>query len=149
MGKWIQKKTHTEKMRGGIARGRPSASAGAVQQGYPERDAVWYIQQCDAFDEVPFIWCWLSWDIVRWCLHENGFRAGKSRVQKWDAFTQTVRKTWQDEPGEWKPGGKAEGFLKKNSTGHIFKDWLGLADTSRFDVVATNNKEIGRSNNIS
>ena len=50
-----QKKTHTEKMRGGIARGRPSASAGAVQQGYPERDAVWYIQQCDAFDEVPFI----------------------------------------------------------------------------------------------
>jgi len=69
--------------------------------------------------------------------------------KKWDAFTQAVRKTWQDEPGEWKPGGKAEGFLNKNSSGHIFKDWLGLADTSRFDVVATNNKEIGRSNNIS
>ena len=31
----VDPKKHTEKMRGGIARGRPSASAGAVQQGCP------------------------------------------------------------------------------------------------------------------
>ena len=50
-----------------------------------------------------------------------------------DIIFQAAKQNVQDEPGEWKPGGKAEGFLNKNSAGHIFKDSLE-ADTSRFDV---------------
>ena len=119
MGKWIQKK-NMEKMRGGIARGRPSASAGAVQQGCPAGERcclvgtstkvkrrtsknATHLMKYLSYDAI------LSWDIVRWCLHENGFRACKSRAQKmgcihpsraenvagWTRRMETWRKSWR------------------------------------------------------
>eukprot|EP00434_Breviolum_minutum_P022658 symbB.v1.2.019995.t1/scaffold1657.1/size107422/4 len=86
--------------------------------------------------------CWGAWLVCHACgsfnfccgamahpsVHNLVLRWGEVQEELLEAVRvpQLVLSS-KDEPGEWKPGGKAEGFLKKNSTGHIFKEFPSMS----------------------